>query len=51
MATAIGHVNPDYGIDYPDVTNDFGQADQFAQTLACGGPFGSNSMYCATVIQ
>ena len=27
-----------------------GKANQFAQTLQCGGPFGPDSTYCATVI-
>lgn len=40
-----------YGIDYPDSTNNFGKANQFTQTLACGGPNGPNSTYCATVIR
>jgi hypothetical protein len=39
------------GADFPDTTNDFGQADQFFQTLDCGGPFGPNSTYCANQIQ
>jgi len=40
-----------YGVDFPDTTEDFGQADQFAPTTLCGGPFGPNSTYCATVIE
>jgi hypothetical protein len=40
-----------YGVDYPDNVNDFGQADQFPQTLGCGGPFGPSSTYCANPIQ
>ncbi|MGB2875493.1 MAG: hypothetical protein WBB76_08470 [Gaiellaceae bacterium] len=32
-----------YGVDYPDNVNDYGQANQFAQTKLCGGPFGPNS--------
>jgi len=39
-----------YGVDYPDNVKDFGKADQFQQTLQCGGPFGANSTYCATTI-
>ena len=39
-----------YGGDYPGDTRDFGQADQFTQTTECGGPFGANSTYCATVL-
>jgi len=40
-----------YGVDYPDTVNNYGQADQFAQTLECGGPFGANSTYCATILK
>ena len=40
-----------YGIDYPDTRKDFGQADQFQQTLQCGGPFGANSTFCATILK
>ncbi len=40
-----------YGVDYPDTVKDFGQADQFQQTLQCGGPFGANSTYCATILK
>jgi hypothetical protein len=40
-----------YGVHFPDTTNDYGEADQFAQTLQCGGPFGANSTYCATVLK
>ena len=40
-----------YGVDYPDTFRDFGQGLQFQQTLACGGPFGPNSTYCATILQ
>lgn len=39
-----------YGVDYPDNRKDFGQADQFPQTLQCGGPFGANTTYCANTI-
>jgi len=39
-----------YGVDYPDNVKDFGQADQFSQTLQCGGPFGANTTFCATTI-
>lgn len=39
-----------YGVDYPDNRRDFGQTDQFSQTLQCGGPFGPNTTYCATTI-
>jgi hypothetical protein len=40
-----------YGVDYPNTFRDFGQGLQFQQTLACGGPFGPNSTYCATILQ
>jgi hypothetical protein len=40
-----------YAVHYPDTTDDFGQADQFPQTLACGGPFGPDSTYCAHQIK
>lgn len=39
-----------YGVDYPATIKDFGQADQFAQTLQCGGPFGANTTYCDTIL-
>ena len=35
----------------PDNVKDFGQADQFQQTLECGGPFGPNSTYCDTILR
>jgi hypothetical protein len=40
-----------YGVDYPDTVKDYGQANQFAQTTQCGGPFGAGSAYCATIIK
>jgi hypothetical protein len=40
-----------YGVDFADNLNDFGQADQFAQDLRCGGPFGPNSTYCDTILR
>jgi len=40
-----------FGVDFPDNIKDFGHADQFQQTLQCGGPFGPNSTYCATVLK
>jgi hypothetical protein len=46
----LGRSGFHYGVDYPDNLKDFGKADQFAQTQQCGGPFGPNSTYCATVI-
>ena len=39
-----------YGVDFPDTLKDFGQADQFAQTQQCGGPFGPNTTYCANLL-
>jgi len=40
-----------YGVDFPDTVSDFGQVNQFQQTLQCGGPFGPGSTYCATQIR
>jgi hypothetical protein len=40
-----------YGVDFPDTVKDYGKAGQFAQTKQCGGPFGPDSTYCATVIK
>jgi len=40
-----------YGVDYPDNLNDFCEADEFAETLQCGGPFGPNSTYCDTILK
>jgi hypothetical protein len=40
-----------YGVDYPDNKDDFGQANQFQQTLQCGGPFGADSTFCATILK
>jgi len=40
-----------YGVDYPDTVKDFRQADQFQQTLQCGGPFGPDSTYCPTILR
>jgi hypothetical protein len=39
-----------YGADYPGTKFDYAQADQFAQTMNCGGPFGPDSTYCDTVL-
>ena len=50
-AIASGTTGFHYGADFPDTVNDYGKADQFAQTLDCGGPFGPDSTYCDTVIQ
>jgi hypothetical protein len=47
----LGTTGFHYGIDYPDTKKDFGQADQFQQTLQCGGPFGANSTFCATILK
>jgi hypothetical protein len=35
-----------YGVGYPTTVKDYGKANQFAQTLRCGGPFGPHSTYC-----
>jgi len=40
-----------FGVDYPDSVKDFGQADQYQQALQCGGPFGPNTTYCATILK
>ena len=40
-----------YGVDYATTADDFGRANQFAQTTQCGGPFGKDSTYCATQIR
>jgi hypothetical protein len=48
---SLGSSGFHYGVDFPDTTNDFGQADQFQQDLQCGGPFGANSTYCATPLK
>jgi hypothetical protein len=40
-----------YGVDFPDSTRNFGKANQFTQTLQCGGPNGTDTTYCATVIK
>ena len=39
-----------HGADYPGTQFDYGQAAQFATTVQCGGPFGTDSTYCDTVI-
>jgi hypothetical protein len=39
-----------YGVDYPTTAKDYGQADQFAQTEKCSGPFGPDSTYCDTIV-
>jgi hypothetical protein len=48
---SLGRSGFNYGVDYPGTTNDFGQADQFPQTEQCGGPFGTDSTYCANQIK
>jgi hypothetical protein len=40
-----------YGADYPGTRFDYGKANQFATTPQCGGPFGPDSTYCATIIK
>ena len=40
-----------YGVDSPDTQRDFGQANQFTQSLQCGGPFGPNTKFCSTILK
>jgi hypothetical protein len=40
-----------FGGDYPGTTNDYGQANQFAQTENCTSPAGPYPQYCATVLK
>lgn len=40
-----------YGGDYPGTKFDYGQGSQFATTMQCGGPFGTDSTYCDTVLK
>ena len=47
----LGKSGYHFGVDFPDNVKDFGQADQFQQTTNCGGPFGPNSTYCATILK
>jgi hypothetical protein len=47
----LGATGYHYGVDFPDTLKDFGQADQFQQMPQCGGPFGPNSTYCATILK
>ena len=47
----LGTSGYQFGVDYPDTLKDFGQADQYQQTLLCGGPFGADSTYCDTVLK
>jgi hypothetical protein len=39
-----------FGVDYSNTADDFGQAAQYPQTTECGGPFGPNSTYCAKIV-
>jgi len=47
----LGTTGYHYGVDFADLLEDFGQANQFTQTLQCGGPFGANSTYCSTILK
>ncbi len=47
----LGSSGYHYGVDFPDTMKDFGQADQFAQTPLCGGPFGPDTTYCDTILK
>lgn len=47
----LGKTGFHFGVDFPDTIKDFGQADQFQQTTNCGGPFGPDSTFCATVLK
>jgi hypothetical protein len=47
----LGKTGFHYGVDYSDTLKDFGQGNQFTQTLQCGGPFGPNTTYCSTVLK
>ena len=40
-----------YGVNYRGTIDDFGKVDQFQETTNCGGPFGPDSTYCATVVK
>jgi hypothetical protein len=40
-----------YGGDYPGTTKDFGQADQFQQTMQCPSPSGPDTTYCSTILR
>ena len=41
-----------YGADYPGTTHDYGGAQglQFPTTPLCGGPFGTDSTFCDTIL-
>jgi hypothetical protein len=47
----LGRTGFHYGADYPDTLKDFGQADQFTQTMQCGTPFGANTAFCSTILK
>jgi hypothetical protein len=40
-----------YGINYPDTAKNYGEAEQFATSPECAGPFGAQSTFCPTVIK
>ena len=40
-----------YGIDYPDTVKNYGQAEQFATSPECPGPYGAQSTFCPLVIK
>ena len=48
---SLGAAGFHYGVDFADNRNDYGKADQFQQTTQCGGPFGPDSTYCATLLK
>lgn len=48
---SLGQTGFHFGVDFPDTVKDFGQVDQYQTTTQCGGPFGANSTYCATVLK
>jgi hypothetical protein len=48
---SLGKSGFHFGVDFPDTTNDFGQANQYQQTTLCGGPFGADSTYCDTILK
>ncbi|OLB19281.1 MAG: hypothetical protein AUI12_02455 [Acidobacteria bacterium 13_2_20CM_2_57_6] len=48
---SLGKTGFHFGVDFPDTIKDFGQANQYQQTTQCGGPFGSNSTYCDTILK
>ncbi len=40
-----------YGGDYPGTLKDYGQADQFQQSMQCPSPSGRNTTYCSTILR